>query len=324
MAIGGGEAAPLAQRNAEHAEVVGADHPVVRIGRIPGDHPVHEEGGRREIAVHRHDVGGRRAPNPGDRREAGLHLVVEALDRGPPVVPGAWQRQPDGQNLRRTEAWIDGLHLLEAARQDCGAHQQHRRERDFREHEQRAHTAAAEAGPSSAALERAAKIPPPDLHRRRESDQDAGPKRRQQGEAGGRPPDPDLRHTRQVRWPDREERRNQHSRDQKAGGTAKDAENRRFAQHVPDDARARGTERGPHRQFPLPRCGADEKEVGQVGARDQQDDDDGAEQHPEHGRRPAADLVVQPGHPYRGVGAMRVRVLVTQPPPDPGEIVGRL
>ncbi len=183
---------------------------------------------------------------------------------------------------------------------------------------------AAAARPTFATLERAAKIPPPGLHRRRESDEDAGTERRQQREAGGRPPDPDLRDARQVGWPDREKRRNQHSRDEKAGRTAKDAENRRFAQHVPDDARARCTERGAHRQFPLPRRGADEEEVGQVGARDQQDDDHGAEEHPEHGRGPAADLVVQPGHAHRGVGAVRVRVLVTQPSPDRGEIVGRL
>ncbi len=93
---------------------------------------------------------------------------------------------------------------------------------------------------------------------------------------------------------------------------------------MPDDARARSPERGAHRQFPLSRRSADEEEVGQIGARDQQDDDNGAEEHPEHGRGLAANLVVQPGHAHRGVGAVRVRVLVTQASPDRVEIVGRL
>ena len=151
---------------------VGADHPVVRVGRIVGDHAVHEERSGRQITVHGHDVGGRRAAHPCDRREAGLSLVAEALNRRPPLVPGAWQRQPDGQHLRRTEAWIDGLHLLEAARQNRGRDQQYRRERDFRENQDRAHTTPAEARPTFATLS-AANIPSPGLHCWRESDEDA-------------------------------------------------------------------------------------------------------------------------------------------------------
>ena len=85
--------------------------------------------------------------------------MVEALDRGPPAVSRAWQRQPDGQNLRRTEAGIDRLHLLEAARQDRGRHEQYGRERDFREHQDGAHTPPTEGRPTFATLERAATIP---------------------------------------------------------------------------------------------------------------------------------------------------------------------
>ena len=109
VAIGGGEAAPLAQRNAEHAEVVGADHPVVRFGRIFGNHAVHEECGRREITVHGHDVGGRarcelpRSPRggaaPGCRSSRSRPArctarVAATAGRSAPAPDGSLDRRP--------------------------------------------------------------------------------------------------------------------------------------------------------------------------------------------------------------------------------------
>ncbi len=129
------ERSSAAQRDAKRAKIVGTDHAVVCLGRVLCHHAVHEERHCGKIAIHRDHVGRCDGANTGERRDSGPHLVVEVLNRGAAAVSRTRKRQPDGQDLRRTESGIDRLHVLEAARQQHGGDEQDRRQRDLGEHE---------------------------------------------------------------------------------------------------------------------------------------------------------------------------------------------
>ena len=61
-----------------------------------------------------------------------------------------------------------------------------------------------------------------------------------------------------------------------------------FGQELPEEAAASRAEGRAHRHFPLPPLGAHQQQIGHVGARDQQDHRDSAEQS-QHARSRAAD-----------------------------------
>ena len=67
-------------------------------------------------------------------------------------------------------------------------------------------------------------------------------------------------------------------RDQQARGAADQAEQQAFGQHLPQQPTPPGAERRPNRQLALPRGGARQQQVRDVGAGDQQDEAHRAEQ----------------------------------------------
>src|ERR1041385_3121625 len=72
-------------------------------------------------------------------------------------------------------------------------------------------------------------------------------------------------------------------RDKQANQSAKNSEQQTFGQQLFDDLSARCAKRGSHRQFMTARGAAREKQIGDVRARDEKDEGDGARQDKEGG-----------------------------------------
>src|ERR1041385_1913677 len=70
-------------------------------------------------------------------------------------------------------------------------------------------------------------------------------------------------------------------RDKQADQSAKNSEQQTFGQQLFDDLSARCAKRGSHRQFMTARGSAREKQIGDVRARDEKDEGDGARQDKE-------------------------------------------
>ena len=105
--------------------------------------------------------------------------------------------------------------------------------------------------------------------------------------------------------PVRDERLDQRSGDEQPSAPPMTPRMRGFAEHERDDPAAGSAEGGADGELPPLRRAADEEETGDVRARHQQDEHDGGEQHAQHRRGPAGDLLVQRHEPDRRVGAMR-------------------
>ena len=214
--------------------------------------------------------------------------------------------------------------MLKTARKQGGRHQQHRRQRDLGEDQRRANTVAADARTAFALLERVAYVTARGLERRSEAEEQAGAEGHQEREDGDTEVDADLGHTREIPRSGRDERLNQGTGDEQAQRSGDGAEDGGLAEQLPDDANARSAERRAERDLAPTRRAADEEETGNVGAGHEQDEHDGSEEHPQHGRGPTAHLIVQRYDADRGVCAVRLGVLIAQPPADRREVVGRL
>jgi hypothetical protein len=78
------------------------------------------------------------------------------------------------------------------------------------------------------------------------------------------------------------------------------------------------------RELPPMRRAADEEQARDVRARHQQHQDDGPQQHPEHGGRPAGQLLVQRDDADRLVSAVGIGMVLAQPPANRRKVVVRL
>jgi hypothetical protein len=112
--------------------------------------------------------------------------------------------------------------------------------------------------------------------------------------------------------------------ERQAQRAAKEGQQDAFHEQLPDDAGAAGPERDANGHFARAVGGSGEQEVGDVGARDEQDEADGTHERQEHhSDRPAVEPLVerhQPGiHPLVGVG-----VLLLETPGDAGHLGLRL
>ena len=77
---------------------------------------------------------------------------------------------------------------------------------------------------------------------------------------------------------------------------ADDGQEQALGEQLPDESPPRGADGESHRDLPLPRRRAHEKEIREIGARDQQDEERGAEKHQE---RAAYDRIDAPSRPTR-------------------------
>ncbi len=241
---------------------------------------------------HRADGG---ALDAGQRGDA----LDDAIDRGGAnrvVAVGARrQRQVDDQQV----AWLESRRYprqrAETAQQQSGADQQHQCQRDLRDHQRRPHAAMADAARSTPALfvERFPDIESGGLPGRHGAEDQAGDHREREGEQHHRPVDGNAVRARQRRDRRGRQERHQPHRQQQSAQPASAGEHQAFDHQLPDDARATGADRQPDGHFLLPADRAREQQVGHIGARDQQHQRHGAEQHQQRRANVLHDLILR-------------------------------
>ena len=233
----------------------------------------------------------------GDARHRGQRLAGGAIELERGVAVGELARaraDAHRDDALGIEAGGDLLQADEASHQQAGADQQHQRDRDFRDHEEAAQPAPAAAEAAfalrvpAARLERGVEIDARRAQRRREAEEDAGANRDGKGEDEHRGVEPNRFEPRDVARVDRPDDLQRDLGDRQAGGAAENAEQHALGQQLADEAFPARAERRPDGDLFLPAGGAGEQQIGDVGARDQQDERHGAE-HDEHRDAEVAD-----------------------------------
>ena len=201
----------------------------------------------------------------------------------------------------------------EAADEQTSAHQQHRRQRDLG-HDQHAFrqvlTAEAEAGRHrrGRVLDHVHRIDLREMRQRRQAAEKSRCKRRPCGEqqhpqidghlidtrqdGGGACREPPRRIDHRKRLEERDAAVSDDNRGQSAGG----GEHERFGQHLASEPATAATERGANRDFPLSIAAAREQQIGDVGAGDQQHEDDGSEEDEQRRPHRRDQLIVHASH----------------------------
>ncbi len=129
-----------------------------------------------------------------------------------------------------------------------------------------------------------------ELHHRQQPEEQSGQQRDAEREEQDQRVDADFCGARQPVGRVGDERADAGIGQAEADDAAGERERQALRQELPrDSARARA-ERGMNRQFLLPRFGAHQEQVGDVGAGDEQHEADRAEEHPEHAPDVADDV----------------------------------
>ena len=171
------------------------------------------------------------------------------------------------------------LQVQEAADHQPGADKKHERDRQLRDDQQAARPAAAEPAGRARGFQPIAEIDLRRMQRGHETEHDA---RDQRDEQGDREDAPVHRHRHplgNVAAGDREgqQRVCRPARQQHAQRAAQQKQQHALDEHLPDEARPAGPERRSDDALPRSRHGARQQQVGDVGARDEQHEADGAE-----------------------------------------------
>ena len=200
-----------------------------------------------------------------------------------------------------------------------GAEEKDDRQRNLRDHQDLpdAPAPASRAG-AAVRLQRFVRIGPRGVERREDADQQPGgdrerdaPEQHASGDAGLK-----IEH-RQLRGDHRGRRLQADVREQESCGRSAECEEEALGQQVPGETHAPGAERKAHGELALPRRRAREKQVRQVGARDEKYEADRAEEHqrcgahvleqrrcPRRRRHPPAFVLLEPAA-FRLVGRTR-------------------
>ena len=219
------------------------------------------------------------------QRPDSLDEPIEERAGSVPGVALARQRQPHRQHAPRLEPRVDALHVHEAAQQQPGAEEENDRQRDLRDDQRLPHAMARAPGARAAVrLQRFVRIGPCGLKRRQDPDEQ--PRGCREREAPQQHPAVDARSKiehRELRGDQRRRRLQADVREQKPCGRAGEREEQALGQQVTREPPPPGAERKAHGQLALPRRRAREKQVREVGARDEEHERHGAEEH-ERGR----------------------------------------
>ena len=168
------------ERDAEHPQVVRADHPVGHgrrrlVGRQRAVDEV--EPGTGAAAGHRQRAPHRHAGDAGQ----GFELLPRALEEGGArrlVVGGRRHAEAEGQQAVGAEARVHLEQLGEAAHQEPGAGEQHQRQRHLGDHQAGAHQPAAPGGAARAFAQRLRRAAARRLQRRGEAEGEPGERAR--------------------------------------------------------------------------------------------------------------------------------------------------
>jgi len=197
---------------------------------------------------------------------------------------GGGDGDPQGQHLPGSlEAGVDVAQGLEAADHEPGADEQHQRGGDLGHHQEVARPAPlpARARPPALGLQRRDQVGRPQLEDGRGAEEQRRQERDSQGEEEDRGVQGDLVQPRQTLGPQGDQQGLAGPGQAQAHGAAGEAQEEALGEQVPGDAAAAGAQGAAHGQLVLAAFGADEEEVGHVGARHQEHHAHGAQQHPQ-------------------------------------------
>jgi hypothetical protein len=223
------------------------------------------------------------------------------------------ERQAGGEDAGRREAGIDRAQAREALKQQPGGGQQHQRQGNLGNDEQRLHPPRPPRRglAARARLEHLVDVGPRGAPRRQGAEEHA--RRQRQANAEGHHPriDAHLAAARQRRRQQHADQIHRPERQQQADGAAGGGQQQALREQMAEEVRALCAQGSPHRQLALSRCGADEQQIGDVHAHDQQQQADGAEQDQQ--RRPYASHQMARQWNHGGVLALvRPRILLLQ------------
>ncbi len=211
-------------------------------------------------------------------------VAEKPIDRFVLAVLGAVGGDLHGEDVVGGEARRDGLQADETADEEPGADQQHQREREFGNHQQAAQAVARQTQTAVAltaaagGFERRVQVHFDGAPGGGDAEEKAGDEGDAEGEGQNGAVDGDVLQPRNVAGIDGAHHVEGPLGDEEAGGAAHDGEQKAFGQQLADDAQAARAQRGADGDFLFAGGGAREQQVGDVGAGDQQNQRDRAEQ----------------------------------------------
>ncbi len=210
------------------------------------------------------------------------------------------------------EARVHPHQVREAAQEEPRAHDEHHGERDLADDQRVARARLRGAGRRARArlLQRVVHAARGQVQEGREAEDEAGEDGDGEREEEHGPVDRDFGRARDGVGVRGDEQAEPRLGQPDAGRRAGEREQRPLGHELGEQAAAARAERGADRELLLPRLRAREQQVGEVGARDEQHEPDGALQDPERGRHVADDVVLERvvAQPVRrGVRHVRVR-----------------
>ena len=270
-----------------HAEVVAAGEVLIeqRPAAFRG-HRVGQEPPRAGPFVERDVVDDAHGGHAGKGAQA-VHEVQMEPSPGRPVGEAfLFRRELEGVDVGGVVAGIDGPQPLEALHQQRGADEQHECERRLPDDEHIASEMAA-AGAAAGPIAQTTEIGRRSVQRRyRAAGQCRDHHQPERGSQRGQV-EPHEAESRDALGGGAQEERERHCAEDHGQPAGQQRDEKRLDHLQPDELRARRADRAAHGQTAAAPFGADQEQVRDVGARDEQHDRHRAEQHPQRcaGRR---------------------------------------
>ena len=254
------------------------------------------------------------AVTPGIARESDPRGRVEPDDLVRVLVGRLRQRDPHREDARGIEPEIDPLQRPERPQHQARADEQDDRQRHLRDHEAVPETPPAAAGRcvAPAFFHRVRQVRSQQARGGGDAEDHGGDERDADREQQHAPVDGRARDTGNARWVPPREQAHTTPGQRQTGGGADTGEHETLGQQLPDEAGRAGPERRAHGHLALPRFRAREEKIGHVGAGDEQQEADRAEEEPDRAADGTDDLF-----PQREDDGVELHRLGIEPPARP-------
>ena len=260
------------------------------------------------------------AADAGDRLDAGRlpqvgqQFAVHIGGPGRLLEVAHRHRRGEDQQSPGVETHINARQRHQAADQDAGANHQHDGERDFGDDQHTACDAGActRGGPLAALPQAVAEADLRHVKRRRQSEEKARHQRHREREDQHHAVDSNIADARERCGREGHEGQHPEPRQPDTQEARRQSEQRTFGEQLPDQSPARGADRGAHDHLARADAGARQEQVRHVGARDQEDHHDGAEQHVHSLANVADQQILQPDQ-RDGLALVARRIRLGQP-----------
>ena len=208
-----------------------------------------------------------KSPPPGIRFQAFFQLLEEGGRRGIRPVALALEGERGGDEALGVEAQRLVLQFPQAAHEERSAGQQDERNRHLRHDQEPAHkhSRRPDAVPASEGFGTRP------FERGRHAEQQRRGHSGCHGEKEHAQIHTSLLKPHQASGRQAYKKPHQHPSQGASGHAAGDSQQQAFGEHLPDQAATAGANGGPHGQFPAPRRRAGQQQIGNVGARQQQE-----------------------------------------------------